>query len=142
MNSINSINNCSINNCYIQNCEIKNCSINNEKNKKDEIEQIKQINKNPYPIRDYIQSSRYQTKLWRLRSNWYKDGRRNECEKYQISFLEKITKQKMYKTYDRINIENCKILRNIHLFSKTVFVKRKLKSINDCDIHPKMIHIL
>lgn len=29
-----------------------------------------------------IIDSKYQTKNWRLKQNWYFNGKRNECEKY------------------------------------------------------------
>lgn len=52
-----------------------------------------------------IPSSFYQTKTWRKNRNWYKNGKFNECEKYQINLIEKILKNKISKTPDRINIE-------------------------------------
>jgi hypothetical protein len=52
-----------------------------------------------------IPSSYYQTKIWRLNRSWYKNGKFNECEKYQINIIEKILKIKILKTQDRINIE-------------------------------------
>jgi hypothetical protein len=52
-----------------------------------------------------IPSSYYQTKTWRLNRSWYKNGKFNECEKYQINIIEKILKIKILKTQDRINIE-------------------------------------
>lgn len=54
---------------------------------------------------DEIISSEYQTKNWRKKQIWYKNGKSNECEKYQINNIEKIKKIKINKTNDRINIE-------------------------------------
>jgi len=56
-----------------------------------------------------IPSSYYQTKIWRQNRKWYKNGKSNECEKYQISLIEKIIKQKINKTFDRINFETHEI---------------------------------
>jgi hypothetical protein len=56
-----------------------------------------------------IPSSFYQTKTWRKNRNWYKNGKFNECEKYQINLIEKILKNKISKTPDRINIETLEI---------------------------------
>ena len=47
-------------------------------------------------IRGYIArkkvsiSSYYQTKNWRKNRDWYKNGKSNECEKYQILLINKI----------------------------------------------------
>lgn len=54
---------------------------------------------------DGIIYSEYQTKNWRKKQVWYKNGKSNECEKYQINNIEKIKKIKINKTNDRINIE-------------------------------------
>jgi hypothetical protein len=45
----------------------------------------------------------YQTKNWRRNQRWYIDGKRNECEKYQIKTIEKIIEKNIEKTYKRIN---------------------------------------
>lgn len=58
-----------------------------------------------------IPSSYYQTKTWRLNRSWYKNGKFNECEKYQINIIEKILKIKILKTQDRINIETLSLLK-------------------------------
>jgi len=50
--------------------------------------------------------SQHQTKEWRLKQPWYIDGKKNECEKYQIKQLEYIVNVKIEKTYLRINIYN------------------------------------
>ena len=57
-----------------------------------------------------IPSSFYQTKDWRKNRKWYKNGKSNECEKYQIILIEKIIVIKLIKTNDRINIETNKII--------------------------------
>ena len=59
-----------------------------------------------------IPSSYYQTKEWRKNRNWYKNGKSNECEKYQISMIEKIIKCSLNKTNDRINIDTTEIISN------------------------------
>jgi hypothetical protein len=65
-----------------------------------------------------IPSSYYQTKEWRKNRKWYKNGKSNECELYQINLIEKIIKIKLTKTYDRINIENNEIISNKHSMIK------------------------
>ena len=52
-----------------------------------------------------IPDSCYQTKVWRMNRNWYKGGKHNECEKYQLKMIEKIISNRVEKTYFRINIE-------------------------------------
>jgi len=59
-----------------------------------------------------IPSSYYQTKDWRKNVKWYKNGKSNECEKYQINLIEKMTKIKLTKTNDRINMETNEIISN------------------------------
>jgi hypothetical protein len=56
-----------------------------------------------------IPSSYYQTKIWRLNRYWYKNGKFNECEKYQLNMLEKILKIKILKTQYRLNIETLEL---------------------------------
>ncbi len=53
-----------------------------------------------------IPHSCYQTKQWRKEMKWYKNGKSNECEKYQINTIEKMLKLKLRKTDDRINMSN------------------------------------
>jgi hypothetical protein len=48
-------------------------------------------------------SSLYQTKNWRYKQRWYKNGRSNECEIYQRNLIDKITGQKCVKTKYRLN---------------------------------------
>jgi non-homologous end joining protein Ku len=62
-----------------------------------------------------IPSSYYQTKEWRKNKDWYKNGKSNECEKYQIDLIGKIMRRKikdflLMKTDDRINIESNEII--------------------------------
>ena len=57
-----------------------------------------------------IPSSFYQTKDWRKNRKWYKNGKSNECEKYQINLIEQIITLKLMKTNDRINMENIEII--------------------------------
>jgi hypothetical protein len=62
--------------------------------------------------KELIANSYYQTKQWRNNRKWYKNGKSNECEKYQINILEKIIKIEIKKTNCRINmIDN--IMENI-----------------------------
>ena len=61
-----------------------------------------------------IPSAYYQTKLWRQNQIWYKNGKSNECEKYQINLIEQIIKSKLEKTNDRINIETFQIINKKH----------------------------
>ena len=59
-----------------------------------------------------IPSSYYQTKNWRKNKKWYKTGKSNECEIYQINLIEKIINLKLNKTNDRINTETNNIIDN------------------------------
>lgn len=65
-----------------------------------------------------IPSSYYQTKKWRQNRKWYKNGKSNECEKYQIELIQKIICANIDKTYDRINIETNKIINNRNPMTK------------------------
>lgn len=56
-----------------------------------------------------IPSAYYQTKIWRRNRSWYKNGKSNECEKYQIKTIEKITGITLYKTDDRMCFETNEI---------------------------------
>ena len=62
--------------------------------------------------------SNLQTKEWRQKCEWYYNGKSNECEKYQIDLIEKIIKQKLHKTHDRINMETNEIIENKHPMKK------------------------
>ena len=57
-----------------------------------------------------IKSSKYQTKNWRKNQLWYKNGKSNECEKYQLNKIYKITKLQCYKKSMRFNIENLEFI--------------------------------
>jgi hypothetical protein len=57
----------------------------------------------------YITPSRFQTKIWRQKQNWYKDGKQNECETYQRNLIEKITEQSCVKTNKRIHNQSKKL---------------------------------
>lgn len=59
-----------------------------------------------------IPSSYYQTKIWRKKRKWYKNGKFTECERYQINLIKQITNLKIVKTFERINMENNKIINN------------------------------
>jgi hypothetical protein len=65
-----------------------------------------------YIIRKYIliPQSCYQTKKWRKDKTWYKNGKSNECEKYQVNLINKLIRIKLNKTDDRINFETNKII--------------------------------
>lgn len=65
-----------------------------------------------------IPQSSYQTKTWRKNRIWYKNGKSNECEKYQIELINKIIKEKIAKTNDRINMESYDIVNNKQPISK------------------------
>lgn len=56
-----------------------------------------------------IPNASYQTKIWRKNQNWYKTGKSNECELYQITQIENITNQKLMKTLDRIHMRDLTI---------------------------------
>jgi hypothetical protein len=53
-----------------------------------------------------------QTKDWRKSCEWYKDGRRNECEVFQRKSVEKITGLMCVKTTTRINLRTGEMREN------------------------------
>ena len=57
-----------------------------------------------------IPNAKYQTKLWRKARSWYRTGKHNECEKYQLSMIRSITSIRLLQTYDRINLESLDIV--------------------------------
>ena len=57
-----------------------------------------------------ISKSKYQTKDWRKDQDWYIDGKRNECEKYQFRLLKQITKCDINRTNDRIHCHKIEII--------------------------------
>lgn len=52
---------------------------------------------------DTLTESTYQTKQWRLSQDWYDNGKRNECEKFQRTIIENITGAKCDKCSHRFN---------------------------------------
>lgn len=40
-----------------------------------------------------------QTKNWRKKQPWYKTGKSNECEKYQIDLIKKITEKENFEKH-------------------------------------------
>ena len=63
---------------------------------------------------DDIIEAALQTKDWRSRQPWYRNGRHNECEKFQRSLVEKITGRPCDLTHNRIHMltGNIRILKN------------------------------
>jgi hypothetical protein len=57
-----------------------------------------------------IPQSKFQTKDWRKNRSWYKNGKSNECEKYQIHLIENMLKTTLHKTNDRIYKETNEII--------------------------------
>jgi hypothetical protein len=57
-----------------------------------------------------ITPSVLQTKDWRKSQSWYNGGKHNECEIYQRGLIEKIIKNKLNKTNDRIYMKDMKII--------------------------------
>jgi hypothetical protein len=55
--------------------------------------------------------SEYQTKIWRQQQEWYYNGKRNECEKFQIRMLhqDQFLGLNLIKTTDRINTNTLEI---------------------------------
>ena len=64
------------------------------------------INNNTNKNNTIILDSKYQTKKWRLNQKWYINGKKNECEKYQLQLLYQITNYICNKTYMRFNIDD------------------------------------
>lgn len=64
-----------------------------------------------YNVKKYIviPHSYFQTKIWRKNRIWYGNGKKNECEKYQINLIEKICKNKLMKTFERFDINTYEI---------------------------------
>lgn len=61
-----------------------------------------------------IVPSNEQTKIWRKKQCWYKGGKRNECEKYQIYLINKIIKTPLKKTHARLNVKTLQLIDNIN----------------------------
>jgi hypothetical protein len=57
------------------------------------------------PLNQYeIISSKAQTKAWRIKCSWYKNGKSNECEKYQLEQIKSLIGIKPAKCQDRFYI--------------------------------------
>jgi hypothetical protein len=90
---------------------------------------------NNLEINDYshIISSKLQTKDWRKKQDWWKGGKHNECELYQIKILESILKVGWEKTSERLNTETVEIVeksspfKNIDGFEWTENFDGKIK---------------
>ncbi len=61
------------------------------------------VSLNKFDEKELVQAVN-QTKEWRKAQNWYKGGKKNECEKYQRELFEKIVGQKCIKTIERLNM--------------------------------------
>jgi hypothetical protein len=61
-------------------------------------------------LENLIMPSLYQTKEWRKARTWYKGGKCNECEKYQIKCIEKITGTILTKTDARFYMKTYEII--------------------------------
>lgn len=57
---------------------------------------------------DEVISSQYHTKEWRNNQEWYYNGKRNECEKYQKRIISKVF-DKIEHTHDRVNLNDGRI---------------------------------
>jgi hypothetical protein len=84
------------------------------KNVSNEVFQMVELNNKQFGPELDITSSVYQTKEWRKSRTWYKNGKSNECEKYQINLIESIIKLKLMKTHDRINMETNEIISKMY----------------------------
>ena len=83
-----------------------------------------------------IISSEQQTKVWRAKCNWYKNGKSNECEIYQKKILKQLLGYEPSKCNDRINMEKLEIVKkynpisNINGFEYTEDFDGKIKKEN------------
>jgi hypothetical protein len=59
----------------------------------------------------FISSSK-QTKKWRLGQSWYTGGKRSECERFQVECITSITKNPLYKTSERLNLNTLELSVN------------------------------
>jgi hypothetical protein len=66
-----------------------------------------------------IVQSKNQTKTWRLAQTWYKTGTSNECEIYQRSLIEGITKKQCPKTNMRLNLRTLDLVENSRPLKKS-----------------------
>lgn len=69
-------------------------------------------------LRKYNTSSSKQTKEWRRRQSWYVNGKKNECEKHQISYMTSIF-GKLSMTDERIHLPTGKIQSVKYPFKRT-----------------------
>lgn len=60
---------------------------------------------------EVVVSSQFQTTNWRKQQKWYKNGKSNECEKFQWSVILSLGVE-MSKTNERINYESLTIQEN------------------------------
>lgn len=58
---------------------------------------------NLFATTDEITPSEYQTKIWRKNQEWYINGKKNECEKYQIRIMSNIFGELIH-THERVNL--------------------------------------
>lgn len=60
--------------------------------------------------------SEKQTSSWRNDQDWYVDGKKNECEKYQLKKIEMITGKNIKKTFERLNADSLELscIKQIH----------------------------
>lgn len=61
-------------------------------------------------------SSQFQTKDWRKTQMWYRGGKSNECETFQVKNIEKILGKYCTKTTERLNIINYSLTMNQYPF--------------------------
>lgn len=69
-----------------------------------------------------IVPSMYHTKYWRRNQKWYKNGKHNECELYQLKCIDNLfnmTKKKIIKqkTNERLNFENNSLINISNVFN-------------------------
>lgn len=58
--------------------------------------------------------SSLQTKSWRQNQSWYRNGKHNECELFQLQQIQRITKAHVTKTFLRLNIETLEMTEKKH----------------------------
>ena len=66
-----------------------------------------------------IPNSSFQTKQWRKNQVWYKNGKLNECEKYQKKIIKKICNIDIISTNERIDTEKYSIINIKNIFKNT-----------------------
>ncbi len=62
-----------------------------------------------------------QTKQWRLNQDWYINGKKNECEQYQLQKLQCLMGAKILKTNVRIHILNSDLITQTRIDHATKF---------------------